>query len=80
MQPLSAGGLPPNGKDVNGVLYSATQQLQWGNAGMGFPFSSDFSTAISGYPRGALLPSSVLTGQWLNLTDGNATSPESSNG
>lgn len=80
MQPLSSGGLPPNGKDVNGVLYSTTQQLQWGNAGMGFPFSTDFSTAINGYPKGAQLPSSVLTGQWLNLTDGNTTSPESSNG
>lgn len=80
MQPLSAGGIPPSGKDMNGVLYSATVQQQWQNAGMTYPYSQDFSDAISGYPRGALVPNSILTGQWLNLTEGNGNSPESSTG
>lgn len=80
MQPLSAGGIPPSGKDMNGVLYSTTIQQQWQNAGMTYPFSQDFSDAVSGYPKGAIVPSSVYTGQWLNLNEANGTSPESSTG
>ena len=80
MQPLSAGGIPPSGKDMNGVLYSTTIQQQWQNAGMTYPFSQAFSDAVSGYPKGAIVPSSVYTGQWLNLNEANGTSPESSTG
>lgn len=80
MQPLSAGGIPPSGKDINGVLYSTTIQQQWQNAGMTYPFSQDFSDAVSGYPKGAIVPSSVYTGQWLNLNEANGTSPESPTG
>lgn len=80
MQPLSAGGIPPSGKDFNGVFYSTTLQQQWYNAGMTYPFSADFATAVSGYPKGAIVPSSTLTGQWLNLNESNGTSPESSTG
>lgn len=80
MQPLSAGGIPPSGKDMNGVLYSTTLQQQWQNAGMTYPFSQSFSDAVSGYPKGAIVPSSAYTGQWLNLNEANGTSPESSTG
>ncbi len=80
MQPLSAGGIPPSGKDFNGIFYSTTMQQQWYNAGMSYPFNSDFSSAISGYPKGAIVPSSALTGQWLNLNESNSNSPESSTG
>lgn len=80
MQPLSAGGIPPSGKDMNGVLYSTTIQQQWQNAGMTYPFSQSFSDAVSGYPKGAIVPSSVYTGQWLNLNEANGTSPESPTG
>lgn len=80
MQPLSAGGIPPSGKDMNGVLYSTTIQQQWQNAGMTYPFSQDFSDAVSGYPKGAIVPSSVYTGQWLNLNEANGTPPESTTG
>lgn len=80
MQPLSAGGIPPSGKDMNGVLYSATLQQQWQNAGMTYPFSQDFSDAVSGYPKGSIVPSSVYTGQWLNLNEANSTPPESATG
>ncbi|HAI2062682.1 tail collar domain-containing protein [Escherichia coli] len=80
MQPLSAGGIPPSGKDMNGVLYLTTIQQQWQNAGMTYPFSQDFSDAVSGYPKGAIVPSSVYTGQWLNLNEANGTSPESPTG
>ena len=80
MQPISAGGLPPSGKDMNGLLYAVTLQQQWFNAGMTYPFNSTFATSISGYPRGSIIPSSTYTGQWLNLNEANSNSPESSSG
>jgi len=65
---------------MNGVLYSTTIQQQWQNAGMAYPFNQDFSDAVSGYPKGAIVPSSAYTGQWLNLNEDNGTPPESPNG
>ena len=65
---------------MNGVLYSTTIQQQWQNTGMTYPFSQDFSDAVSGYPKGAIVPSSVYTGRWLNLNEANGTSPESPTG
>jgi len=76
MQPLSAGGIPPSGKDVNGVLYSVTIQQQWQNAGMGYLFDSTYASNISGYPQGATIPSSDYSGFWINTTNGNANNPE----
>ena len=80
MQPLSAGGIPPSGKDMNGILYALSLKEQWADAGMSYPFNSDFATAISGYPKGSVLLNSQQSGKWLNLTDGNSTSPESLTG
>lgn len=80
MQPLSAGGIPPSGKDMNGALYSTTIQQQWQNAGMGFTFNGDFSSAINGYPKGAIIPSTSLSGTWLNTLEGNNSNPESPTG
>lgn len=77
---LSAGGKPPRGEDFNGIYNDIYTRLQWGSAGMGFPFSADFSEAIAGYPKGALIPNSDYTGQWLNLNNGNRSSPESTSG
>lgn len=77
MQPLSAGGIPPSGKDMNGVIYSVTLQQQWQNAGMTYSFDANFATSVSGYPRGAVVPSTALTGQWLNLNEANSNTPES---
>ncbi|WP_313327818.1 gp53-like domain-containing protein [Enterobacter oligotrophicus] len=77
MQPLSAGGIPPSGKDMNGALFAVSTQQQWNNAGMGYPFNPEFATAVSGYPKGAVVPNSSLTGQWLNLIEGNSANPES---
>ncbi len=75
MQPLSAGGIPPSGKDMNGVLYTATLQQQWQNAGMIYPYDADFASAISGYPKGAVLKDTSATGAWLNTIDGNSVNP-----
>ena len=80
MKALSAGGIPPSGKDVNGTLFAVTQQQQWQNAGGAFPFDSAFSTSIGGYPSGAVIPSSDFYGFWQNTLDANSTNPENSTG
>ncbi|MBI0277072.1 hypothetical protein I6H07_14935 [Hafnia alvei] len=79
MQPLSAGGIPPSGKDFNGILYALSLKDQWADAGMGYTFNSDFSSAISGYPKGSVLTNSTFNGSWLNLNEGNSTNPEVNN-
>lgn len=76
MTPIGAGGKPPKGKDMNGILYAITQKQQWQDAGMGYPYNAAFSTSISGYPKGAIIPDSVFSGAWINITDANANNPE----
>lgn len=74
--PLAAGGVPPFGTDFNGVLNDITAATRWAQAGAGYPFSSTFNNAISGYPKGARIPNSELNGFWLNTVEGNSSSPE----
>src|SRR5215468_615655 len=51
-QPTSAGGVPPFGADMNGVLFQATGWNRWFAAGGPIKFDSAFSAAIGGYPQG----------------------------
>jgi hypothetical protein len=74
--PIAAGGIPPAGLDMNGVLNTISAGLQWENAGGSFPYDATFSTAIGGYPRGAVLARADLSGFWLNQTDNNTTNPD----
>lgn len=76
----NAGGIPPDGKDLNGALYSVTLKQQWQDMGGGYPFNSDFASAISGYPKGAMIQNSNLDGLWLSTTNNNNNSPENTNG
>ena len=75
--PISAGGIPPFGADTNGILYALSAWAQWQQAGGVVPWDSSFSSGIGGYPLGAIVPHSVITGFfWLNGVDGNTTNPE----
>jgi hypothetical protein len=76
MTPLPAGGVPPFGQDMNGVLYQISAWDQWSNAGGQVIYDSAFSAAIGGYPKGAVLQSADLSGYWLNTVDSNATNPD----
>lgn len=76
LTPRSAGGVPPHGEDMNGILNAITSKLQATDAGAKYPFDSTFATSISGYPNGAVVMSSDLAGEWLNTTDANSTNPE----
>ena len=74
--PLASGGVPPFGADFNGFLNAITQAVRWACAGGQYPYDAAFSTAVSGYPLGAIVQRADGTGEWLNLTDGNTTNPE----
>ena len=78
MTPKSAGGLPPFGRDMNGILYDITAEIQYRQAGGRYPFDSSFSTAIGGYGKGAVVQRADLLGSWVSQANNNTTSPETS--
>lgn len=76
---LAAGGVPPSGADFNGILNAITAVQQWQSAGGVFKYDSAFSTAIGGYPAGAVLESADGSTLWMNLADNNTTDPDGAN-
>ena len=77
--PLAAGGVPPSGLDMNGVLYELSAIIRWVNAGAGFVYDATFATDdnVAGYPKGARVLRSDGQGYWFNTADNNVTDPES---
>lgn len=71
MQPVTAGGIPPDGKDFNGLLYSMTTHTLWVNAGGQYLFDAALSAAIGGYPKGMVLQNAALTASYISLIDNN---------
>lgn len=80
--PLVAGGIPPAGLDMNGILYMITQSTRWSHAGGLYGFSSSFAadTNVGGYPNGAELMSADLQGTWISNTDNNTDNPDTGPG
>jgi len=75
--PIASGGVPPNGKDFNGILNQITAGMRWFMAGGAALFDSTFCTAIGGYPKGAQLSSLTTPGTvWVSTVDANATDPD----
>lgn len=80
MEPEIAGGVPPDGKDFNGILYDTTAIDVWTGAGGSYPFDGAFAGEVGGYPIGALLLATDSGGQWLSGNDNNSVDPESTGG
>lgn len=76
MTPKVAGGIPPFGEDMNGILFDITKGLQYLEAGSSFVYDSTFATAIGGYKAGAVVLRTDGNGFWLNQMDGNTNDPE----
>lgn len=74
--PPSAGGIPPYGTDMNGVLYDISNAAKWSAAGATYKFDSAFSTAIGGYPKGAVLMKSGANGYWQSIIENNTNNPD----
>lgn len=74
---IAAGGVPPFGQDMNGILFQATSWDQWVEAGGPIIWDSTFATAIGGYPKGTKLDSAILAGaQWYSTVESNLTNPD----
>jgi hypothetical protein len=77
--PTSAGGIPPDGRDMNGILNEISAWARWTAAGSPVQYdsgTSGFVSAIGGYPQGAILQSTIAGKLWLNLADNNSTNPD----
>ncbi len=75
--PDAAGGVPPFGDDMNGILAMLSGWAQWVQAGVLAKYDATFSTAIGGYPKGALLNSTILDGTlWVSTADDNTNDPD----
>lgn len=73
MQAISAGGIPPEGKDFNGILFDITSHTLWVNAGGQYRFDAALSTAIGGYPAGMVLQSNDGLSAYVSAVDDNTT-------
>lgn len=74
--PLSGGGIPPFGLDMNGILFDVSAWCNWDAAGGQSPYNSTFAGLIGGYPNGAVVQSADKTGWWRCTTDNNSTDPD----
>lgn len=74
--PVNAGGVPPFGQDFNGLLNQITAWSRWAQAGGLVGYNSAFSTAIGGYPQGAVLVKADGSGFWLSTADNNTSNPD----
>jgi len=76
--PKTSGGIPPRGKDMNGILYTITAHTAWVAAGGTYAFNSDVVSLSGGYPVGAIIRSATdPTLFFLNLTANNTNNPDS---
>ena len=80
--PIAAGGKPPSGADMNGILYLVSAPIRWHQAGGKYGFNSAFAadTNVGGYPSGAELLSADMQGTWLSLIDNNTDDPDTGPG
>ncbi|EIM0431465.1 tail fiber protein [Salmonella enterica subsp. enterica serovar Cerro] len=76
MTPISAGGIPPHGKDFNGLMHDITAAIRYVQAGGLYTYNANFAGAIGGYAKDAILAGVATTAVWLNTIDDNLTDPE----
>jgi hypothetical protein len=77
--PVAAGGVPPFGQDMNGVLQQITQWQQWYQAGGTIIFDPTFQSVqgINGYPIRARVESAVTPYLiWQSTMDNNINNPD----
>ena len=77
MNPINAGGVPPAGRDMNGILNQLSSHQVWLNAGMIYKYDSALATAIGGYKIGAVVQSDDSLSAYVCVTDDNMNNPNS---
>ena len=77
--PVAAGGVPPFGADMNGILNQVTQWEQWMQLGGPIRYDSVFQNSVfpGGYPAEARVGSNTTTYLiWQSTADNNTTNPD----
>ncbi len=75
-QSIATGGTGPKGEYINGFNQQLSANIQWQQAGGWYTFDSAFSTAIGGYPKGALLKAATLATFWESTVENNTVNPD----
>lgn len=73
--PVGAGGIPPFGQDMNGILKQITSWIRWNSAGGPIKFDSAYAGFVGGYPANAVVLSTSGHAWYENLVNGNAVDP-----
>lgn len=71
----AAGGEPPRGQDMNGLLNLLSGAIQVLQAGYLGPFDAAFAQSIGGYPVGAVVAGAVPGAFWVSTADANVSTP-----
>ncbi|MEQ1964307.1 hypothetical protein ABLB69_14300, partial [Xenorhabdus khoisanae] len=71
MMPVTAGGLPPSGRDFNGIFNQISDNIVHLSKGGKYKFSLEYANSIGGYSRGAILQSDDETKEFQSLIDNN---------
>jgi hypothetical protein len=80
MTPIVAGGVPPSGRDMNGILYDTTAHIVQLEAGLFYQYDSGFSTNIGGYSAGAIVESTSNKALWISVANSNTDDPDAGAG
>ena len=73
MLPIASGGIPPQGKDMNGALYDVSAHAVWLNAGGTYKWNQTVSDYIGGYPVNVVLQDDAGINSYVNILAGNTT-------
>ena len=78
MTPQDAGGIAPNGQDMNGALYAISSDMVHRQKGLRIQFDPTYAAKIGGYDQGCILASSDYTRDYISLIPNNLTDPNGS--
>lgn len=70
MLPVTAGGIPPEGQDFNGILFDMSAHTVWLNAGGMYKFDATLLAEIGSYPVGAVLQDTAGVSSYVNILVG----------
>lgn len=77
LTPEGAGGVAPDGRDMNGLDNQLSAWALWFSIGGPVTYDATQQTAIGGYPKGAIVASATTFGAfWLCTADNNMTNPD----
>lgn len=72
MSPVTAGGIPPEGQDFNGIFFDITTHTVWVNAGGQYRFDSTLAMTLGGYPAGMVLQNNAGTASYISAVANNS--------